>query len=71
MLDALYLVSRENCEFQLSAILEDLEPAAWPVDLGDREQRSTGALFTLYHSQLPPTHSPSVHDTYQSYIGIQ
>jgi len=46
------LMPRGQCEFQLSTILEDLQPDPWPVQPGHRPLRCTGAACSLASSLL-------------------
>ena len=46
------LMPRGQCEFQLSTILEDLQPDPWPVQPGHRPLRCTGAACSLASALL-------------------
>jgi protein transport protein SEC23 len=52
MLDSLFLVARDHCEFVLSEILEDMQASNWPVALGERQHRCTGAAIAAATSLL-------------------
>jgi len=47
-----FLMPRSECEFQLSAILEDLQQDPWPVQTGYRPLRCTGAALSVATSLL-------------------
>jgi len=47
-----FLLPRGECEFHMSTILEELEPDSWPVALGQRGMRSTGAALGTATSLL-------------------
>jgi len=47
-----FLVPRGECEYQLSSILEDLQPDPWPVQPGHRPLRCTGAAISVASSLL-------------------
>lgn len=47
-----FLMPRGECEFQLSAILEDLQQDPWPVQAGFRPLRCTGAALSVAVSLL-------------------
>jgi protein transport protein SEC23 len=42
-----FLMPRSECEYQLSAILEDLQQDPWPVQAGYRPLRCTGAALSV------------------------
>jgi len=46
------IMPRGQCEFQLSTILEDLQPDPWPVQPGHRPLRCTGAACSLASALL-------------------
>jgi len=53
------VMPRGQCEFQLSTILEDMQPDPWPVQPGHRPLRCTGAATSLASALLELGYSNS------------